>query len=149
MPVISVDDVQAWVESTKLSPSALDIDQLTQIESEVFARISSVYDTSVWVDRTSTPRLIQTIVAKMYTGWMYDKFYSENQSAPNQYSQLIKANAEMLIKGILSGVIEIPGVSPANTQGASFYPNDASSAQSPTSEDRSLGPSKFSMGSIF
>ena len=110
MARISIDDVKAWVEDSKLDPQALDLDHLDQIETEIFARINSVYNTTGWVDRTSTPRLIQVIIAKYYTGWLYDKFYSENQSDPNQYAQLVKQNAENLILGILDGTIEIPVV---------------------------------------
>ena len=163
MARISVDDVKAWVESTKLDPQALDLDHLDQIESEIFARINSVYSVATWIDKASTPRLIQVIIAKTYTGWLYDKYYSENQSAPNQYSQLIKQNAEMLIQGILDGTIEIPGLPPDNPSSATFYPNDASSSIAPdnggydTSSglltpipgDTSTGPAKFSMGKRF
>lgn len=163
MARISVDDVKAWVESTKLDPQALDLDHLDQLETEVLARINSVYDTSTWIDKASTPRLIQTIIAKTYTGWLYDKYYSENQSAPNQYSQLVKQNAENLILGILDGTIEIPGLPPDNPAAPTFYPNDASSAIAPDNGsydpntglltpivgDTSTGPAKFSMGKTF
>lgn len=164
MARISIDDVRAWVESTKLSPTALDIDHLDQLEEEVLSRISSVYDTSSWVDKASTPRLIQVIFAKTYTGWMYDKFYSENQNTPNKYAQLLKENAETLIQGIIAGTITIPGTEPTNPVGAVFYPNDASSAINPdtgyfdpamnttllaNNGDTSVGPAKFSMGSVF
>lgn len=149
MSRISIDDVQAWVENSKLLPAAIDGDHLDHIETEVLARLSSVFDTSVWVDKATTPRLIQVIIAKMYAGWLYDKMYSENQSQPNIYSRLVKQNAEMLIDGILDGTIEIPGSPATNEQGPTFYPNDASSAMEPTFEDSSLGPAKFSLGRIF
>lgn len=149
MARIAVEDVQAWVESTKLKPSALDLDHLSQIEEEVLARLSSVYTTTSWVDRTTTPRLVQVIISKLYAGWLYDKTYSENQNYPNNYARMVKANAEMLIVGIINGTIEIPGATTTTLAGASFYPNDASSAQTPTSVDPSLGPAKFSLGRLF
>lgn len=146
---ISLDDAKGWIETSKLDVQALDLDHLDQIETEILARISSVYDTSGWLDRASTPRLIQTIIAKTYAGWLYDKYYSENQSQPNNYSQLVKANAEMLITGLVEGTITIPGVPPIGSGTAVFYPNDYSSAQCPTLDDPSLGPAKFSMGKFF
>lgn len=149
MPRIKADDVRAWVESSKLNPQALDLVFLDQLEEEVLARVGSVYDTSTWVNDTNTPKLIKVIIAKTYSGWLYDKYYSENQSEPNNYSQMLKANAEMLIAGLVDGTIELPGVVPAAPQSASFYPNDASSAQEPTLEDPSLGPAKFSLGRVF
>jgi|SRR6267378_1467648 len=165
MARISIDDARAWVEDSKLKPDALDLDHLSQIEEEIFARINSVYDVSTWLDKPSTPRLIQVIISKYYAGYLYDKFYSENQSLPNNYSQLIKQNAEMLVTGIIDGTITIPGLPPTNQSTATFYPNDASSAIAPDSwdystfketglltpipGDTSTGPSKFSMGRVF
>lgn len=149
MPRITADDVRAWVESSKLNIQALDQDFLNQIETEVLARLSVVYDTSQWTDETNTPDLVKVIIAKTYTGWLYGKYYSENQSEPNEYAELVKANAEMLITGLVDGTIELPGVTPATPQGASFYPNDQSSAMEPTFEDPSLGPARFSLGRFF
>lgn len=149
MALISLEDVRAWVESTKISPAALDLDHLDQIEGEILARINSVYDVSLWTTRATTPKLIQVIIAKTYAGWLYDKYYSENQGQPNQYARLVKQNAETLIKGITDGTIELPGEPALNSQGASFYPTDASSAMEPTFDDMSLGPAKFSLGRIF
>jgi hypothetical protein len=146
---ISLDDAKGWIETSKLDVQALDMDQLDQLETEILARISSVYDVSGWLDKASTPRLIQTIIAKSYAGWLYDKFYSENQSLPNQYAQLVKANAEMLIQGLLEGTITIPGIPPIGSGSSVFYPNDYSSMMCPTPEDPSLGPARFSMGSSF
>lgn len=149
MPRITTDDVRAWVESTKLNVQALNIQHLAQIETEILSRIGTVYDTAPWTNETTTPDLIKVIIAKSYAGWLYDKFYSENQSEPNQYSQLVKANAEMLILGLIDGTIELPGVPPISVQGPSFYPNDQSSAMEPTFEDPSLGPARFSLGRYF
>lgn len=163
MPRIDLTDVQAWVESTKLRPTTLDTAHLDQLETEILAQISAAYDTSAWVDKATTPRLVQVIIAKMYSGWMYDKFYSENQSAPNQYAKLLKGNANALIQGIRDGSIEIPDIPTSNAVTAVFYPNDASSSISPDDGryqpqiglntpiqgDTSTGPAKFSMGRTF
>jgi hypothetical protein len=151
MARITSADAQGWGERTKLNLGALDTDLLDQIESEVLARIHSVYDTSLWTTPSNTPRLIRTIIAKMYVSWFYNRQYSENQIDTNDYATRLANNAEMLITGILDGTIEIPdpGVTPTTSQVASFYPNDASSAQEPTIDDPSLGPAKFSMGKVF
>lgn len=149
MPRIVVEDVRAWVENSKLNPQALDLEHLDQIETEILATIGNIYDTSTWLDNVTTPRLVQVIIAKMYTSWLYAKFYSENQSESNEYANNVRDNAEMLMAGILDGTIEIPGIEPINPQVASFYPNDLSSSQLPSADDYSLGPAKFSIGKVF
>src|SRR5262245_57756893 len=143
MPRITIDDARAWAEVTKLNLQALDLDLLSQLEEEILALIGTVYDTSGWVDKSSTPRLVQVIIAKMYVGWVYNRAYSENQTEVNEYAEQVKENADMILAGIIDGTIKIPNVTPINSQTASFYPNDASSSMEPTLDDPSLGPAKF------
>ncbi len=150
MARITPDDAQGWAEGTKLNLSTLDASLLNQIETEVLGRLSSAYDTTLWVDELTTPDLAKVIISKMYVAWFYDRTYSENQDSGNDYAAMLRTNAEMLISGLLDGTIEIPIVPQVGSGlGASYYPNDASSAMEPTFADPSLGPAKFSMGKVF
>jgi hypothetical protein len=150
MARITPDDAQGWAESTKLTLSSLDASLLNQIEEEVIGRLNSVYTTSGWTDSTNTPALVKVIISKLYVAWFYDRQYSENQSEGNDYAILLRANAEMLMTGLIDGTIDLPDVPVAGSGlGPAFYPNDASSAMEPTPEDPSLGPAKFSMGKVF
>lgn len=146
---ITVEDVRGWVEVTKLNIQDLDMNFLPQLETEVLARISTVYDSTTWVDAASTPPLIRVIITKMYAGWVYDRAYSENQAEANPYAAMLKENAGMLLQGLIDGTIELPGIPATSNPNPSFYPNDASSAMEPTLEDPSLGPAKFSLGKVF
>lgn len=150
MARITTADAQGWAESTKMTLSSLDAQLEHQIEDEVIARLNSVFVTTGWTDSTNTPSVVKVIIAKLYVSWLYDRQYSENQDSGNDYAALLKANAEMLMEGLLNGTIDIPG---ETTQGAgsgpAFYPTDASSAMDPTPDDLSLGPAKFSMGQVF
>lgn len=146
---ITVEEVRGWVEVTKLNIQDLDLNFLPQLETEILARIGTVYDTTTWVDPASTPGLIRVIITKLYAGWVYDRAYSENQADSNPYAAMLKENAGMLIQGLIDGTIELPGVTPTSNPDPSFYPNDASSALEPTSDDPSLGPARFSMGRVF
>lgn len=158
MARITPVEAQGWGERTKLDLSTLDTALCTQIEEEVLSRISSIYDTTTWLDQTSTPRLIRVIIAKMYVAWFYDRQYSENQDQGNDYAKLLKDNAEMLITGIIDGTITIPGTTQDSNSLPGYYPSDASSALTEQNNimiagtnipDTSIGPSKFSMGQRF
>lgn len=149
MPRIEASDAKGWGEPTKLDLSTLDLFLLSQVETEVIGRLTGVFDVSTWTDYTNTPDLVKVIIAKTYVAWVYDRQYSENQDEGNDYAAMLRANAEMLIIGLLNGTIELPpGVAPSGGK-PSFYPNDASSALTPTPDDLSLGPAKFSMGKAF
>lgn len=150
MPRIQAADAQGWAESTKLVLTPLDANLLPQIETEILSRLSSVVDVSGWTDHTNTPDIVKVIIAKMYVAWFYDRQYSENQTEGNDYAAMLRENAEMLITGIIDGIIDIPGAEEVGSgSGPSFYPNDSSSSQVPTFEDPSLGPARFSMGRLF
>jgi len=146
---ITVQEAQAWAEGTKLTISALDTDLLDHLEEEVVVRLSSAFpDYTTWVDETTTPKLVRTIISKLYIAWIYDRQYSEDIAEGSAYSDRLRLNAEMLITGLLDGTIELPG-EPDISGSPLFYPTDASSAQCPTRDDPSLGPAAFSMGKMF
>lgn len=148
--LITPSDARGWAESTKLDLSALDVSLLEQLQVEILARLSSIYTVTAWVSPTTTPAVVKVIIAKTYVAWFYDRQYSENQDEGNDYAAMLRQNAEMLMSGLIDGTIDIPDETPTGAgSGASFYPNDASSAQCPTFEDPSLGPAKFSMGKVF
>lgn len=150
MARVTQREIQGWLELTKLNLAALNTDLLLQLEEEVLVQLSSVYDTSTWVDEVTTPRIVRVIIAKMYASWYIDKAYSENQDEGNDYAARLSANANMLLAGLVSGLFEIPEVpSPSNPGTASFYPTDASSAMEPTFDDPSLGGPWMSLGKAF
>lgn len=150
MPRITLPAAQAWAERTKLRIDALDIALLTQIEAEVLARIGAAYDISTWTDEVTTPELVQVAIAKKYISWVVRRAYSE--SIPDEdatYALLLDTNSEVIIIGLIDGSIDVPGLPPATTSSPVFYPSDNSSAMTPTRDDPSLGPAKFSMGMVF
>jgi hypothetical protein len=149
MTHIDPADANAWAEQTKLKIATFDAAFLDQIEAQVLGRIASQFDVSTWVDPTTTPKMVKSIIAMLYVAWYYDKTYSEDQESGNDYAALLRAQAESLMMGILDGSINLPEVPNQEPGGPSFYPTDDSSAMCPTPEDPSLGPAKFSMGSIF
>lgn len=153
MAHITVAEAQAWLESSKLTLPSLDTQQEAQIASQVLARVVSAYPEAAptWIDSATTPSLIRSIIAMMYTGWYYDKTYSENPE-DNAYADRLRARATELIEGIVAGSIDIEEVEGLPSIGTPvFYPTDASSAPDakPTEADPSAGPPLFSMGKIF
>jgi hypothetical protein len=148
---ITVQEARAWAEPTKLKIDTLDADLLAHMEEEVLGQLQTVFDTSTWLDQTSTPKLVRTIISKKYVCWFYRKAYSEDTDAKNPYAQTLDDNANMLVLGLVSGTIEIPGIPAGDVSSPSFYPTDASSLLDPLDfpDDPSVGPAKFSMTTVF
>jgi hypothetical protein len=149
MARITVQQAQSWAESTKLPVNALDVPMLTMIENQVLGTLSAGFDTSTWLDTSTTPPIVQQILAMLYVSWFYNRQYSEDQEHVNVYSTLLRAEAESLIQGLLTGSVLMPGQPNSTETAPSFYPTDSSSALTPTTDDTSLGDAKFSMGRIF
>jgi len=147
---ITVEDVQAWLEETKLEIGSLDSNLESQVATEVLGRVSTAdYDVTGWIDPGTTPKLIRKIIAMLYAGWFYDRQYSET-SDTNDYALRLKEAAEALLKGIVEGttdIVEVPGtttlIEPV------FFPTDDSSSVPFNPYVPGDGPAAFSMGARF
>lgn len=151
MANIALEEANAWLEPTKLTLPDLDPALEQQVAAQILSRLDTIFDISTWVDENTTPTLVRTIIAMEYVAWTYDKTYSDDAEA-NAYAALLRQHAEMNLEGILSGAVQLEEVdpNPALSLGtASFFPNDASSANPPTSDFPSDGGPSFLMGSVF
>lgn len=136
MAVISVADVQTWLETTKLQLSVLPADLDTVAESQVFARLSEQYDVSGWTNSSTTPTLVKEIVAMTVAAWFYLRQYSENAEEANWYATWLLAQAEKLMVNITGGTIILPGGSGGPTiptDAPVFWPTDNTEILDPDS----------------
>lgn len=151
MTYLGVNDINALGDKTKLLFAAVDADLESSVITEIFSQVGQVYNTALWIDTASTPKLLLKIMAMFYVGWYYQKVYSEDD-APNNFGLLLIARGQRLIDGIIAGSVNLPDATVAaliNDDTASFYPTDASSIMAPTMYDRSLGGPFFSMSDVF
>jgi len=150
MARVTLAEIQGWLDPIKLTLASIDTELLANLEAETLAKISTVYDVTTWVDVASTPKLIRTVISKYYASWIMDRFYSENQDEGSDYAKRLCDNADSVVASILNRTIIIPEVpEPTASEAASYYPNDASSAQTPTIDNPSLGGPYFSLGRSF
>ena len=149
MARVVLKEVQAWVEPSKVSLTALDSELLTQLEEEVLIQLTSQYNVVPWITPETTPKIVRVIIAKMYASFHIDRAYSENQDGGNDYAARLMANANMLLTGLVGGSFEPPDVVPTNPSTPSFFPTDASSAQLPTEANPEFGGPYFSLGRVF
>ncbi|MHA2047125.1 MAG: hypothetical protein ACW99G_20225 [Candidatus Thorarchaeota archaeon] len=131
MALIDVDDVQPWLEPTKLR---LDHDDpLTEepFQSEfVKSRLASCdIDVTTWLDAATTPTLIKSIIGMLVAAQRYNTYYSETEDAGNAYANKLEERASMLLEGVCSGSIDLLDITddPATTGFGSplFYPDDS------------------------
>jgi hypothetical protein len=154
MARVTVEEVRALAERTKLKVETMDTELLNHYEGEILARLGAQIDAATiatWLGPDTTPKLVRTIIARKYFAWFYFRQYSEDVGpTENTYAVKLDASAEMLLVGILDGSIIIPEV-PTNISGITFYPTDASTATDPKDvpSDPSVGPASFSMTTTY
>lgn len=150
MSYITINSAQAWLEETKLTLGEIDSELEDSIVTQIIGRLASTFDTSSWLNTASTPSLVLKIMSMHYVAWYYDRQYSEDTDG-NGYAARLRSMAEQLIIGLIDGSVELVGANGQESPntGASFYPNDISSAEEPTLSDLSLGKEVFSMGKVF
>jgi hypothetical protein len=158
MAHITVPQVQAWLEPTKLTLGELDDELEDSVATQVLAIVAQAYATSTWTNTTNTPVLIQKIIAMEYAVWLYRRQYSED-GGTNEYADMLQAMINQLLAGIVSFIIVLTDVaSPTDDlSGPAFYPTDVSDSMTPldptapsaVDNDLSLGPPAFSMGQTF
>jgi hypothetical protein len=151
---VTVEEVRALAERTKLTITTLDTELLNHFEEEIIDRLSIQVDSTfiaTWLGPDSTPKLIRTIIASKYFAWFYFRQYSEDVGeTENTYAQKLDARAEMLLAGILDGSIVLVGTT-TDISTITFYPTDDSTATDPkdSPNDPSVGPAAFSMTTSF
>lgn len=151
MAHITTADVNAFADGRKITIAALDAALEGTQSTQVFARLSQIYNTSTWVDENTTPTLVKSIIAMLYVGWLFQRTYSEDTNISN-YGTLLIAEATTLLDGLVAESIVIPNLPIGQNTGLSqpsFYPDDLSSAAETTYDDMSLGPAKFTMGQVW
>ena len=130
MPLIDVDDVQPWLGETKLR---LDHDE--ELAEEPFwsdfvkSRLSSCgMNVTVWVDATTTPSMVKSIIGMLVAAQKYGVAYSETEDGGIPYAAKLEDLAKMIMEGICAGTIDLQDAidDPASTGFGSilFYPTD-------------------------
>ena len=152
MPLIDVDDVQPWLEITKLR---LDFDDKLLEEpfhSEfIKSRLATCgIDVTTWIDASSTPSFVKQIIGMYVAAHKYNTYYSEtDEGAGNPYANKLEERGMLLLEGICAGTIDLLDITddPANSGFGSvlFYPDDATGRLEADKEEAV----RFTMGRVF
>lgn len=127
MAIVSLAEVQGWLEKTKLRIPQFDPQLEATASNIAVGTLAEVYDTTLWVNEAGTPALVRNVIAMLVAAWTYNKAYSEEDPDGSGYAMWLEAKAMGILAGIKDGSIdlaEVPGVA-ASSASISFLPNDA------------------------
>lgn len=125
--VVQLEEVQAWLEQTKLTINNIDDDLANQFRSEVFAALATAYDTTGWTTASNTPELVRKIVAMNIAGAIWMRQYAEVAAEPDTYGMWLMSRAQTLLDGIINGGLTLVE-DPAGGETPEFWPNDTTGA---------------------
>jgi hypothetical protein len=145
MAAVTLPEVQAWLETTKMQLDAFDPELEATARTMVFGKVGATYDTTGWTDETDTPKLVRSIIAMYVAAWTYNRQYSEEDPDGSGYAKWLIGMADQALEGVASGNVNLPEV-PAGAEpvsAPSFYPDDTTGSLYPEEAAR------FTIGKVF
>ena len=131
MAYLALEQVQGWLNTYKYDISVDEVDAVhegTAVDS-VLPVLEQRYDTSTWTDGATTPPMVVRIIAMLVASFTLRKAISEDDGGAS-YCNWLERRAQSLIDGLVSGLIDLPGVEPDPTAPAAgsvgFFPTDQS-----------------------
>jgi hypothetical protein len=157
MSHVIAEEVQVWLNNTRLTLSEIDDQFEAAAASVIFARVATRYDTSGWVNDATTPGIVRVALSRLIAAYEFRKAYSEvTADTAGSYADWLEVGAMSIADSIANGIIDLPGVSETTSPSSPlFWPNDTTgltqqydAAGNPIGGQFS-GDSKFRMGTRF
>lgn len=153
MSYLSVDQVQAWLQSTKYPVPVVSETFETTASTTVLGKISQRYDTSGWTNSTNTPKLVLSIMSMLVAAYEMRKYASEEDGLTS-HAEWLEERAMTMCADIVDGCIDLAEADPSTTSslggGPLFWPTDDSTLFAETyPHDANASPRAFSMGMYF
>jgi len=122
-------DVQAWLQHSKFPVTAVAEELDAWAAQQVVGKLAQRYVTSSWLDGSTTPILVKSIMAMLVASAMLRRAISENEGE-SAYPNWLEKRAYDLCDSIVAGSIDLPteDVDPDSSLGGGpvFFPTDAS-----------------------
>jgi len=142
--------VQTFLEGTKLTIQSIDSNLEDLVKNMTFGRLVARFDTSGWTGSGTTPSYVLQMMAMKYASMYYRRQYSESLEEDNNYSVYLDKTWDMILDQLLSGEMDIPGISTSAAGTPVFWPNDASTQLAETDPTNEMAsPLMFQVGQQF
>lgn len=107
MSYITVELANAWTDKGRLNLVTLDEELESQIADQIIGRASQVFDTSLWLDGLTTPKLILSIIAMQYAGRWYQSKTLDNISEIDNYGSKLIRDSNQILDAVILGEIAL------------------------------------------
>ena len=125
---VSVQEVQQWLEVTKLAVTDVDATLEDTFFNLVAGRLSARYDVASWTDETTTPKLVRVVVSMLIAAAVYNRSYAEQIADVSEvsYGTRLELSAMSLLGGLADGSTDLVGEegTESDISGPVFWPTD-------------------------
>jgi hypothetical protein len=141
---VTLDEIQQWLSNSKYPIEEVDEALEETGRTLVFSALQNTFDTSTWVDATTTPALVRKIISLWIASMEWARGYAEDDTGGSTYFTFLQDLYNSLLAGVIAGgveLIEVPGES-SDTLSIDFYPTD-------TEDWDEDNWARFSIGQVF
>lgn len=107
MPYIDATLANAWTDGDRLNLTDINVKLENQIAAQVIQRASRAFDTATWENSATTPPIILSIIAMIYTGRYGQSKTQDNISGIDNYWTKLVEDANRILDNLIIGEITL------------------------------------------
>lgn len=154
MTHVTPDEVQQWIQDSRLSIDAVDPVLDNTAHARVVAALALRYDTTTWVNVGTTPTLVRAIESMLQAATIINRAHAETMDEVDAYGVHLESSAIDLLGGLADGSIildDTPNSGDYASGQPSVWPTDTATqiAVDEGWEADGAAPLMFTVGKVF
>jgi len=155
MAHVSPAEIQEWIRNTRLAVTSVDATKDESFFRIASSKLTNRYNVTVWVDASTTPSLIRTIIGMLYAANEINAGNAESTNEINAYGVHLESSAMALLGGLADGSIDLVDIAVTDLgvtyTDPVFWPTRMATAIAKSDGIDADGAAQqaFSMGQIF
>jgi hypothetical protein len=150
---VTVSEVQQWIQDTRLTVGSVNTDLESSAFSRVVGALALRYTTATWVDASSTPALVRSIISMLIAAWTINRAHAETVGDVDAYGVHLESSAMVLLGGLADGsiLIDDTAIGDYSTGQPAFWPTDNATtiAEEEGWDAEGAAPLLFTAGKVF
>jgi hypothetical protein len=150
---VTVAEVQQWIQDTRLTVASVN----PELESSAYSRVVSAlalrYTTATWVDSTTTPALVRSIISMLIAAWTINRAHAETMGDVDAYGVHLESSAMILLGGLADGsiLVDDTAIGDYATGQPAFWPTDIATTTATEEgwDADGAAPLMFTAGKVF
>lgn len=107
--LVELEDINQFLPKDKLTLAEEDREVALESTAKevVLSSLAPRFDTDEWISKQTTPNLVVSIIGMFVAGWIYNRQYGADATDDSGYGNVLLAQANALIQGLVGGSLDI------------------------------------------